>query len=391
MNRFIILFLLISISGCHAENIDEIDVRVLELDPQNVQQLKFSDIVSEFKFVKLNTPENIYFGNADKIIVSDNRIYVLDIFTGEKLLVFDIHGEFIFEISTHGRGPGELLQPADFIVDTEGEKIVILDQGNIKLSFYNIADGSFIEDKTLNFWTYYFHKNGEGYVFFNNNLQNAQNNHNVLFTDNSLTIINREQPIPGHQRNFHYALPRKFTSYKDRVYLTIPFNNTIYTVSDNQAVPYLVLDFGDLNIPGTFFETFTDNRERIQEVKNYGFNVTNYFESDEFVFFNYRYMNNTNYYFQSKKTGVELHTNNQNLSFDVGFGPMMLWPMEVSENYLVWQQEPFKLKSYVDNVKNSLSDAKWKDFEQTNRDLIEFSNSIDPNDNAYLILTKLDF
>lgn len=392
MNTRFLAIICLLIASCVDGDITPPDPDVININPTETTGLQSSEIITDFYFLKLKTPGDIYFGDPDKLLIAEDRIYILDKLNALKLFVFDIRGNFLFDISGYGRGPGELLSPNDFVVDSQNGQIAIFDQGNVKISLFDIESGKFIEDKKLQFWTNSFSKVGNQYVFFNNNLQNNKNAYNLVFTDLSLNIEKREFPISSEFLNFHYGLPRNFTSYMEKLYLTIPFDNTVYSIKPNQVTPSYDVNFGEFNVPDNFFSMFKENRKRIQEVKSYAYSVTNFFESDKFIFFNYSFRNSYNYYFKSKKTGKKYHTSRDKLIFDEALGPMFSWPVEVYNDFLVWYQQPSQLKNYVENIRNSsASKDEFITFKNENKELIELYESVDEEDNAYLIFTKIEF
>lgn len=224
----------------------------MDLNPLKTDKVTISDIVSDFYFLPLNLPEGEFFATPDKLTIVNDRIYILDMFQGLKLLVFDMRGNFKFQLSNYGRGPGEFIEPNDFVIDTLNNRIAIFDSGNLKVSFFTLEKGDFIKDYPLTFLTSSFEKTKEGYVFYNVNLQGGENNNNVVFTDNNFKIINGFLPVSSEQANFHFGLPRNFTRYGEDVYLTIPFDNTIYLITDNQMQKNLPLILVNQIFPMTF-------------------------------------------------------------------------------------------------------------------------------------------
>jgi len=79
--------------------------------------------------------EPVFIGITGIKVDSEGNIYVLD-GRARKVLVFDKDGKHIRSFGRKGQGPGEF-QIANDIVLTPDETIMILDRGNLRLSFFS--------------------------------------------------------------------------------------------------------------------------------------------------------------------------------------------------------------------------------------------------------------
>src|SRR5690606_11517088 len=136
-----------------------------------------------------------FFATVDKLLIADNKVFILDKYQALTLFVYNLEGEFIYKIDNYGRGPGEYEAPSDFAIDNQRKRIILYDLAGIKLVEYNINDGSFIEEKRLDFIPSTFTKTTTGYTFFNNNSVDGKSEYNVIITDNNLKVVNRYNEI----------------------------------------------------------------------------------------------------------------------------------------------------------------------------------------------------
>ena len=74
------------------------------------------DRVKSIDYIKLDSSEPV--GVIDKMIVTKDKIYILDCYTAQQIFVFDKTGNLLFRIKNKGRGPKEYLSVADMQVDT---------------------------------------------------------------------------------------------------------------------------------------------------------------------------------------------------------------------------------------------------------------------------------
>lgn len=66
-------------------------------------------------------------------------LYVLDAIRS-RLVVFDSAGEFLSSVGRRGGGPGEFAHPTSLDLTT-GQRLVVLDQGNARISVFQLRDG----------------------------------------------------------------------------------------------------------------------------------------------------------------------------------------------------------------------------------------------------------
>ena len=83
------------------------------------------DRVKSIDYIKLDSSEPI--GVIDKMIVTKDKIYILDCYTAQQIFVFDKTGNLLFRIKNKGRGPKEYLSVADMQVDTIRNEILVND------------------------------------------------------------------------------------------------------------------------------------------------------------------------------------------------------------------------------------------------------------------------
>ncbi|MEO9887555.1 MAG: 6-bladed beta-propeller [Balneola sp.] len=391
MKQFIFIIFIFPILTCESEKKERVaPQKVVSINPNEAKSVKRSEIFSDYFFRKLNTPDSVKFASVDELTLKNNKIFIFDREQGLKVLVFKLNGDFLFEINSYGRGPGEYIQPVDFVVDSENDVLSILDTGNFKVISYDLSTGIFINEKKFDFFTEYFTKTNNGYLFFNNNFQNSTSPQNLYFTDRNLNILDKKMPIPENKMGFHFGLIRHFGG-KNETKLALPFHNMIYSILENDYEPYLKVDFGSKNLPDNFFDQFTSTGERIRESRQYANNISVFFEFENNVFLTYKYDRKIYYYLADDENKKSIHTNYDILQQDIELGPIYPYPKEIYENYLVWDHQAYELKNYLRNKKEELGEAGFKEFQESNPKLMELDQSLDEDDNPYLIFTKIDF
>lgn len=387
--KYIILFLSVLLFNCSGSNDKANSGDKLEINPENASATNYSEFVDSIEFIKLDSAK--YFGAIEKLIVTKDRLFVLDSYNSLALYVYNKKGELLFDIANYGRGPGEFMGPYDFAIDKPNEKIIIYDARGNKFSYFNLDDGSFIEDKTIGFHFRRFEVFNDGYIFYLDNRRNPDIENNIVVTDQDLNEIDSFSPIIDELRGYYASLPTNFTFYNNDVNITIHSDNSLYKLTDKGDVSRTSIDFGNYNIPQEFFKVYEDNVDRRASREGAAFDVSAFFETDGFTHLLYWVNTDSYYYLKSKKSDKIIHTRNNKLIDDVGIGPLIRWPNAVYENSLVWYQQPVELFEFLAEKEEQLSDSEWETFREKNQKLLSFSETLSEDDNPYLIFMDVDF
>jgi len=117
----------------------------LEKDIGNIKSIPLSTIGSKLEYIPLETDPDCLIETISNVFVTDSFIFVSDY---DRLLLFDINGNYIRQIGTKGRGPGEYTSVGDFIIDNEQREIYILSSRMVLVYDF---EGRFKRDFNLDF------------------------------------------------------------------------------------------------------------------------------------------------------------------------------------------------------------------------------------------------
>lgn len=106
-----------------------------------VAQQKIS-LIQSFPSINSEIKDN-YLSHPFDVQNFKNEYYILDVIQAQ-VKVYDKNGRFLRAIGKKGKGPGELIDPFAFSINTENGDIIISDQGNGRISVYN-NEGKYIE------------------------------------------------------------------------------------------------------------------------------------------------------------------------------------------------------------------------------------------------------
>ncbi len=343
MKTFSIILILGTFTVSCTRNLKTENISILHINiPVNkIEQVKMSDIISEFKVIKLEFTDQSMIGDIQKITVHNGLIYVLDTFGAKSLMVFDINGKFIRKIGSLGKGPGQYLLPKDFIIDTDNDEIEIID--NQKINIF-LSNGKYLKDYKIDFASTDFEKLGDNYFLAAGGLED----HYIYKTDNNFKII--EKYIRTAPKSVLGNAFRPFINKNELHFLFRPLiGDTIYSVSQERAVPIRIVDFGKYKINyEEFLSKAPMERAKIVICQS---NVNQcvmirYFENDSYIHIIYNMSSKYYQYIYNKKTGSEIHFDKESLTDDITWEKNS-WNLLVGadDEYFYYLIQPYKYHS----------------------------------------------
>ncbi len=255
MKKLLSLFLVsgfIIIQGCNTGRTENKDNRSLpyyidlEQGISNVKSIPLSYLGNQLEYIPLETDTACLIRGVSGVFVSDSFIFVND---GSRLLHFDRNGQFIKQIGSTGRGPGEYSRVGDFVVNEDYREIFIL-SGRIVL-VYNF-DGQFIRDIKLDFpCSQFILKDNNSIILhpFNMPMPTPEPVYSWYFIDrtgniqtkltNTLKRVNRGITVPTSPIYMFDATPHLMEFGVD----------TLYEYVNSQKKPYAIFNPGRLKMP----------------------------------------------------------------------------------------------------------------------------------------------
>ena len=149
----IILFVLLS-AGCSREVvkmaesafIHNPDSVIISVQPEK-DPVELSSLIDSVRYVILELTDESIVGNIDKLVIFEDRIYILDKLTSS-VFIFDMDGKYLSKISKIGNGPGEYSRLHFFDIEPESRQIVLTDLTTYWNMRYDL-DGNFISRKLM--------------------------------------------------------------------------------------------------------------------------------------------------------------------------------------------------------------------------------------------------
>jgi hypothetical protein len=249
----------------------------IQIRKENFEKSKtnLSSIIKVTELIPLETSKDCLIGRVDKILISKNRIYVLDKERAKSVFVFNRKGRFINKIISNGKGPSDILAPTDIIIHPLMNGIMVLDRTLGKINTYN-EDCVYKETLSLKFHPTHFELIGADKFAFA-----TQGEHFLTITDLQGQILSS---YFKYEPDFQMVLMWPFSTYKNELYFLRYIDNNVYRISEESVEPGIFVDFGKyaltredyLNIPLTGMDRLID-RNCMFDLHNIRINKTHLF------------------------------------------------------------------------------------------------------------------
>jgi hypothetical protein len=288
------------------EHVENDSIPVIDLSDLDLNQVPlFSDIYDSISFVKLETRDDAFIGDINKIIAVDGKFIIMDADQAQSVLVFDDKGRFLNRIGRNGRGPQEYEYPSDITYDKYNDEIIINNNNRQMLMFFKL-DGTFVKEIPLNFYFGALNViDSNTIAIYRNNRGNGEDDYNLVLIDREGNVKNQFLPIDRATDLLSASCEMAFFLYGDTLQFSPPYSRIIYALNEDGLLPRYRVNFGDRNIPYRLLkgETSRDINQEIRDSRNYMY-ISAYAETTDHLAFRFVYYNGLAYdCYYSKTSG----------------------------------------------------------------------------------------
>jgi hypothetical protein len=251
----------------------------------NSEIINIGDVIDSVEYTPLETTDDCLIGEINKIIYHDNKYYILDRVKAKTLFCFDAKGRFERKFGNLGQGPGEYVEPTDFMLTPSN--IIIFDQFARKLLFFNM-DGTFSYSVALKYKMHAITSLENDSLF----LATLGDNRNTDLADYELLVMDTKGEVRLKGIHNPYRMNYSLSGYNSRLMngRTIhakPMSSSIYEITETEMTERYHLNITNRPLPKNYEELCKGNYENF--MKNYKGSY-NYFsgqfiETDKFLFF----------------------------------------------------------------------------------------------------------
>lgn len=224
------------------------DVSIISLKPEISKKIHLSDIAKKIKFIPLETTENSFLGEINKIEFDDDHYFILNNF--DKLVyIFDLDGNFENRIGSIGNGVGELQYPECFALNKDLKEVWLTSNFHSILKFdYN---GKYKDNQPINmfFRNFFIYKN---YTYFhtskvaNFDNQNKQISYNLWIGNEKNDVTTTYfpySPVLYPNGGTYYDTKIPFSENEGSMIYSYVFSDTIYAIDKATLSPKYIVDF----------------------------------------------------------------------------------------------------------------------------------------------------
>jgi len=289
------------------------EFKILEFAPDkdiHVPNVRIKSII------ELETNDSCLIGEISKISIIPKSIIILDKFKSRGLFVFNSEGKFVSRTNI-GRGPGEISDPWDFIIDKQNQTIIVWESSNFSMMEY---------DYNLNF------KKTEKYPgLFLHSMEIIDNEHILVSSQSNPYLPQKDGDgkfLPynyfiykkGFSELVNKLLPTKaeFCGFSpdvpicstNRILFLNSLDFNIYSLNNYKPQIIYKMDFGKLTLTESDMNKGRSYiLDQIRNGNKVGF-FDNLFENEQFLSFSFGRWTKNHFYIYSKKTEMNYFSEN---------------------------------------------------------------------------------
>ena len=384
-----IFSILLILYSCKSET-NKIEIsEITVLYPENKKIVNLSSIVSDIRYLPLETKKDFLLGDIEYMKILD-KIYCMQ---SNKINVFDLNGYALYEINHYGKkGPEGYINLAIFQVDTTIHILEIWDRLQRKIIRYDSNTGIYMNSKRFNVNAMEFIRDHKGnYIFYVGNqpspayldkeecYQVLKFNENGDFIQKYLVETNKRKYVIFRSLNILY-------NYQNNIFVNIPAGNYIYKINESNMDTTYFLNFGKKAIN----EEFLNSKESwtIVELQNseFAWNPGMFYETDSWLIYKYLFQRKIHCGFINKISGEHFLVDYFKNDFDAGF---LIFPMFIAEKHIIASINSFQMKKYYEEIKKQKSIKDWELFKRRHEKFVSMCENLTDTDNQVIVLMTL--
>lgn len=257
---FLIIIFLPTFSCSSKENIQNQTVissnEFVEIQIDKAEKkFDFNEIIDSIDLIELESPENQIIASCDKVISFENDLYILD---KKQSIInkFSTSGKFIAQLTTLGKGPGEVTRISDFTVDEPNKEIIVFDKGS-GILFMDLH-GKFLRKTAFSPYPDRFEQISPNEMLFYNdyNYFKSDGPYNFSVVDKEGTLVTSFFDYPGGQVCLSNDFGGILSKCEDGVLCSNGLSSNIYRIRRSNSSEKKILikkeyvfDLGDMGVP----------------------------------------------------------------------------------------------------------------------------------------------
>ena len=321
--KIFILILVFCISCTHKKKTGstqtDFDTEEIVIDLNKAKDINISQLMYRITPIRLSVPDEFPIGNINKLIVTDECIYILDSNKARALFVFskfggidsiaftNKSGDLITYINKIGQGPGEYSNPSDFFIENETNNIVICDGNRRKIIFYSPI-GEFLREIKLDFPIIgVIQDENNNIVLDRGNFPEPNVKNYIVSINNEGKITKEWVPIYPYLMGMIMIPRNPLQKFNNNIYYLPALSNDIYVIEDGDAKIKYRINLGkDRPTIGLFEEVHTLHPKQYLESLQKKVSLINFIQTKDYLHLDFRKGENHYSYYYNKSTKKSL-------------------------------------------------------------------------------------
>ncbi len=326
------------------------------------------------KIIPLETNNESIFNHISKLILTDERYFIFDDFSSG-IFVFSKSGTFEFNVTKKGKGPGELSNPCDFLVDTLSKTIEIYEMTRHHIVRFNFS-GEFIDEIEIGLPIEEIAKiDPETYVVYIGNMDriyydDKKISHNLLFFQPGKGIIKQFHEFTGIGPFYELKYQPFYKTYDDELLFKSPGDFNLYKIDRDGMHAIWQLDFNGKFVNREEIElnssNFTEWNNKVLPKTGKIYRINDTFETRDFLYISYVQSGKVQISIIDKQSVKSFYTSSLNDFISKNVGPFIGKVvgayesgiiLAVDANSIVENLKKVDKKPVVNNVFSKISDS----------------------------------
>jgi hypothetical protein len=396
MKNILFVLIYLSLAACnHQQNANRKNnsgINYLTEDYSKLKRINVSpddslffidSLLSEPRFIKLETNNNCLIGKIDKIICDDSLLFVIDQTISHTIFIYDLSGKFKGKISKRGKGPREFLEIMDVAIVPSKKQLALLDVRSRKINYYSYQ-GEFLSYKKIPFLF-------TGFTYINTNTiayyTGTASNYKTPFIDRNMLVVATDKdeilskriPLTHNQINSSFSFETKFAplwKFGNQVIFNPRYSDTLFRVGRDTLFGEYYFNMNGKNIPYDKKANLDDKMFR-ELTKKYSFLNGNVIDLKDYLYAAMATPTGYHHIFYSKRTRKTISGYNFKMR-----GPFYSFfdapSARFGENTIIVIKEPQEITMHKKNIE---LDVLWK----KNKKILELFKNLKETDNPVLL------
>ena len=294
------LFVFLAISACGPQQTEETSTDKsavkIEVNTSGAENTSLKAANFEVEYLSIALPEAVLTGEISHLKQFGDYLFLHNPDLTKTITITDLKGNYIGQLNSVGRGPGEYTQIAAFTFDEDKEHLIIYDRGQQRLLTYSVPNLEFVTDSRVDRYMMNIEQIDTDFILaFSEEELNATTYEGVITMKNNGSLLSNID-IDANAASMELSYPNTVSLINGEVYYAHPHEiTTIYKMTKNGAEEVFKIDFGNNGIPEKYWaRTEADEFESALEEGNKATWVQHFTLNNQLAAFWYMYIDPSN-------------------------------------------------------------------------------------------------